>query len=1396
MNGPVIPLRKPLSFLILSFVAVSACVPVWAGTPVDSPLRKVPGSPISVGDGVDDLEARFDFNLDTIPDLVTCDRLSDGFAVKVHFGLGRGVFSTETSGVEFEPDEPTSVAAGLISGAGEGAAPTDTRPDIAAAVAGTIRVLENSDGGDGVADFAEVESLSVADIFLREVEVADLNGDGRADIVATGEGDDGMGNPRGKVVVFLNSETGFDAGTVLADPGTHAGRFVIGDLDEDGKLDIIAVNRTQSRVAVYLATAPGVFGNGPVLHSLGSSLIPSGIAFGHISGDEAPEILVWRTEPTSQPPNSRLIGVTELRHEGNGVLVFDSAIGFEPHPNTIQHVGDVWVADLNFDGQNDFVFTNPVTNQLMIYAVKLAPTLELNYHKSSLLFENLSSQPKRISIANLNGDQIRAGTSIVPRLDVVTANVPASPLRSVDVFLHGVDGGALPVPKLAFAKKAFGPWTFKAGTTTAVPAGAIVKLQYSATPDDPESWIDLPGGTMSALDAKNKLFLFETENLPLGEVAFRAVVTDSSTAAAGIGKASKVVKVARGIDAYVTEIKSIDPLKFGASKGSKVIFAGNNADKVTKRVDGDQGQFVWYAMSALNVGDVADTVRVQSAASAGGFLVSYFDINGTDLTAAVVGGTLTRLLGRGDSILLLMRVRVGATVPVDTVRPFALNAVSTADANIKDIACLEIEVTQPDDVVFVTNTADTGAGSLRAALVKVLERFKKKTTVRFELPVAGPGLATIPVPSDLPPIVVAANTVIDGTSQAEYREAVRGTPESGPAVELRGNGGGIGLALETSGCLVRGVQFSNFGTGMQITGLSSLGVKVKAMGNVVVGCVFEGNLNTGVHLTDGATANQIGDNETGKSNSFFSVDPAGGPVVGSHAITISGDDTDRNRVHGNVIGSLPTGTATGADVSRGFNLAAITINGGASGNQIGGRHAGEGNHIMGNSGEGSVGQFARGIEILGAGTNSNFIQGNIFGRTPAGVPRTNRGDNIVIDLGASDNIIGGTDPGTGNLVMASEGNGIAILSTNDTVATKNRIEGNQIGGYTLFEANRLAGVFVGPKAVQTAIGGEKKGAGNVVLGNGNIDPLGAGLLLTSTSTDLFTYVRGNFIGVDAANTVAGNLHGIVVRGGSAAYIGGSKDLARNVISGNIGAGVILDGTFNCSILGNRIGVGADGVVARGNGGAGVEVINAANQNYIGNIAPGFGNIIKHNGDNGDNGVRIASNSQNIAVRGNDHGNNASHMPIDLVGGTENGIGFTENDPLDPDTGANGLQNSPRITAVQVVGGKTKITLTFNSTPRTGSGGVLIGTLVIPSFALDVYADGAFVETETVNTDREGEPVKSTASTAETNGDGSYVITIPKNLGGKVISLTATVRINQFLRTIDGATSEFSNIAIP
>ncbi|MEG4517150.1 DUF4347 domain-containing protein, partial [Microcoleus sp. AT9_A5] len=202
---------------------------------------------------------------------------------------------------------------------------------------------------------------------------------------------------------------------------------------------------------------------------------------------------------------------------------------------------------------------------------------------------------------------------------------------------------------------------------------------------------------------------------------------------------------------------------------------------------------------------------------------------------------------------------------------------------------------------------------------------------------------------------------------------------------------------------------------------------------------------------------------------------------------------------------------------------------------------------------------------------------------------------------------------------------------------------------------------------------------------------------------------GNYIGINAADTAAPNLFGVLVQSGSGNIIGGPNPGDRNVISGNTANGIaIVGGTGGNQVLGNYIGTNAAGTAALPNAVFGIAV-QSGSGNIIGGTNPGDRNIIS--GNTAD-GITIVGGTGGNQVLGNYIGTNAAGT---LALPNTSGVSING---LPTNTISGNVISGNSIHGAAILGaGATGNTLTGN----------FIGTNAIGSAALPNAAFGVSIE---------------------------------------------------------------------
>jgi parallel beta-helix repeat protein len=341
----------------------------------------------------------------------------------------------------------------------------------------------------------------------------------------------------------------------------------------------------------------------------------------------------------------------------------------------------------------------------------------------------------------------------------------------------------------------------------------------------------------------------------------------------------------------------------------------------------------------------------------------------------------------------------------------------------------------------------------------------------------------------------------------------------------------------------------------------------------------------------------------------------------THGVLIVGPGITNSRVQGNWIGIDATGNLPLPNRSAGVRIE------NASGVLVGGTDAGARNVISGNQ---------TGVSIFGAQSHDNRVAGNFIGLAADGLTALgNTAHGVLVSglgntLGGAGNLIGGTDASLRNVISANGQNNISLASSGTMV------QGNFIGSDAT--GTRLpqglgqgrVGVRVNDD-VNSIIGGDEPGAGNVIVGHSWGIYLSGRHLAGGAQG---TRIQGNSIGILAdGETVLANIWGIDVDGFvdsdgltrriTDVLIGGTEPGAGNVISGNANQGIRVHGPGAAGVViqGNWIGTGRDGTEALPNGpattinGAGI-LLDSASGVQIGGMEEGARNVISSNNGNG------------------------------------------------------------------------------------------------------------------------------------------------------------------------------------
>ncbi len=376
----------------------------------------------------------------------------------------------------------------------------------------------------------------------------------------------------------------------------------------------------------------------------------------------------------------------------------------------------------------------------------------------------------------------------------------------------------------------------------------------------------------------------------------------------------------------------------------------------------------------------------------------------------------------------------------------------------------------------VTNTNDSGAGSLRQAIIDA--NTAGAGVIAFQIP--GSGVHTIAPTTDLP--AITAEISIDGTTELGASANSNPMDQADNAVlliELSGanDSSGNGLVISGHDATVRGLVIDHWrgsiggGFGLDISGADAtiagnfigvdptgetraangIGIQLETgAANLTIGGAAAADRNV---IAGNITEIYSGNTSTGLDNltlegNFIGIDAAGAAIVTpptesengvelfapATGLTIGGTSlAERNVIdsglqldhqssaviQGNLIDTDKTGTIRVASEEANFLLED------SNGVTVGGAAAGAGNVIAATLGVPSGGSQQQ--------TTGLIVQGNFIGTDKTGTialgTGASPGDGIGVSLGNStDALVGGTNPGEGNTIAFVDGYGVLTLA--------------------------------------------------------------------------------------------------------------------------------------------------------------------------------------------------------------------------------------------------------------------------------------------------------------------------------------------------------------------------------
>jgi len=191
---------------------------------------------------------------------------------------------------------------------------------------------ERSQSGTTPPPFLVAPSFALAGVHT-SVATGDLNRDGKPDLITTNEA-------AGNVTVFLGTGEGKFATGVDYPAGPHPGSVIVADIDGDGRPDVIVVNTLEGTVTVL---SGGGDGRLQLKQSYAIGFTPAFIATGDLNGN-------GKTDVVAVSKSGRALAV--LSNDGKGNLVAKAPILLSKEATSLT------IADFNNDEHADLALAN------------------------------------------------------------------------------------------------------------------------------------------------------------------------------------------------------------------------------------------------------------------------------------------------------------------------------------------------------------------------------------------------------------------------------------------------------------------------------------------------------------------------------------------------------------------------------------------------------------------------------------------------------------------------------------------------------------------------------------------------------------------------------------------------------------------------------------------------------------------------------------------------------------------------------------------------------------------------------------------------------------------------------------------------------------------------------
>ena len=241
--------------------------------------------------------------------------------------------------------------------------------------------------GNGNGTFQTQTTFATGDS-PRSVTLGDVNSDGRLDIITANRDSNTVSVLLNTTVSGSNTPTFQTQGTFST--GSSPRSVALGDVNGDGKLDIVTANNNSDTASVLLGNGNGIFQT-QVPFSTGSNSNPRAVTLGDVDGDGNLDIITANNGDASA---SVLLG------NGNGTFQGQQTFAVGSNPRAVT------LGDVNGDGNLDIITGNFADNNASVLLGNGNGTFQ-----NQTTFA--TNRPYSVTLGDVNGDG---------RLDITTAS--------------------------------------------------------------------------------------------------------------------------------------------------------------------------------------------------------------------------------------------------------------------------------------------------------------------------------------------------------------------------------------------------------------------------------------------------------------------------------------------------------------------------------------------------------------------------------------------------------------------------------------------------------------------------------------------------------------------------------------------------------------------------------------------------------------------------------------------------------------------------------------------------------------------------------------------------------------------------------------------------------------